>query len=264
MMMISPEAAKALLGVSLTACVTAFGFTVKGAIEWYEGKTHGEIRFLLGLVGVIAAAAISVVLYSKGFSVAEGSKESEGSGDFGSGSIIENPDEKESRVERKSYEGGVYTGEIDLDTKKPDGSGIMYYSDGNVYDGSWKNGKPDGTGLMTYKNGDTYDGQWKDGKRDGYGTYTWKDNRKYIGYYKNDMRDGRGEFFGWTGFIKEYGWSGDYTGTSKENYFDGEGCFVFENGDQFEGIFLAGQFWNGTYTYSNGAQLQITGGVPST
>lgn len=258
--MINSEAARVLFGIFFTAGLTALGFTVKGAIMWGHGEGNGKTYFLVGLAGVIIAVTISAFLYIKGFSVTEEPKESENIGDIATTEI---PEDKEPLVSGKSYEGGTYTGEIDPETKKPDGSGKMYYSDGNIYDGNWKNGLPDGTGVMTYKNGDTYSGNWKNGKRDGYGTYTWQDNRQYTGYYKNGLRDGQGEFTGWTGFTKEYGWSGNYIGTSKEDYFDGEGSFIFENGDQFNGVFRAGQFWDGIYTYSNGTQLQITDGVPS-
>lgn len=260
----SPEAEIALFSVFAAAGMTALGFTVKGAIEWYEGKRRGKICCLLGLVGIIIAVAISIFLYNMVYSVGEGTEKLDGPEDQKDDAIISYPEEKESFVKGKVYRGGTYTGEIDLKTKMPDGSGTMYYNDGNMYDGSWGNGLPDGNGTMTYANGDTYNGHWKNGKRDGYGTYTWQDNRKYAGYYKNDMRDGEGEYFGWTGFSKEYGWNGNYTGTSKEDYFDGEGYFIFENGDQFEGVFRVGQFWDGTYTYSNGVQVRITGGIPST
>lgn len=259
----SPEAAKLLLSVFAAACIPAFGFAVNGAIGWHSGKEQGKLRFILGLTGVIIAAIICVFLYNKGFPAAEETGEPEAPGNSVTDSNPDVPVEKDSFVRGKSYEGGTYTGEIDLETKKPDGSGMMYYSDGSMYDGNWKNGLPDGDGEMTYQNGDTYNGQWKEGKREGYGTYVWCDDRQYIGYYKDDLRNGEGEYVGWTGFTKTYGWSGNYTGTSKDNYFEGEGRFVFDNGDQFEGVFRAGQFWDGTYTYNSGAQFQIVNGVPS-
>lgn len=44
------------------------------------------------------------------------------------------------------------------------------FSNGDMYQGEWKNGKPDGIGTMTYMLGGAYEGEWKNGKRDGKGT----------------------------------------------------------------------------------------------
>lgn len=43
------------------------------------------------------------------------------------------------------------------------------FSNGDMYEGQWKNGKPDGIGTMTYMLGGSYEGEWKNGKRDGKG-----------------------------------------------------------------------------------------------
>ncbi len=47
----------------------------------------------------------------------------------------------------------------------PDGTGQMTYSNGDVYEGEWKEGKRNGTGKMTYRNGDVYEGEWKNGEK---------------------------------------------------------------------------------------------------
>lgn len=262
----NPEAAREILfNVSVTACIAALGFTGKCAVDWYNGKENGKLGFLLGLAGILIAVIVSAFLYVKEIGdgdepkepenpvsapVSDSSREGKTSGDEG------------AYVQGKSFMGGSYTGQINPETKMPEGRGQMYYNDGSVYDGSWKNGQRDGDGVMDYKGGDTYDGEWKNDKRDGYGTYTWQDGRRYIGCYKNDLRDGEGDYIGWTGFVDEYSWSGNYSGISKEDYFEGEGSFTFTNDDQFNGIFHANRFWDGTYTYADGRQFQIADGVP--
>jgi len=38
-------------------------------------------------------------------------------------------------------------------------------TDGEKYEGKWKNGKKHGQGTMTWSSGGKYVGEWKDGKR---------------------------------------------------------------------------------------------------
>jgi len=47
------------------------------------------------------------------------------------------------------------------------------FSNGDMYQGEWKNGKPDGIGTMTYMLGGSYEGEWKNGKRDGKGVMSF-------------------------------------------------------------------------------------------
>lgn len=145
--------------------------------------------------------------------------------------------------------GASYSGYYNTETEKPEGQGIMKYSDGGIYDGNWENGIRQGEGIMKYNNGDIYDGDWEDGKKCGKGTYTWQDGRKYDGDYKDDMREGEGTFSGWTGFEEKYGygWKGTYKGTNKEDKFEGQGNFYFDNGGEFGGIFFDNGLWTGKY-----------------
>ena len=39
---------------------------------------------------------------------------------------------------------------------------------------------------MTWSNGDKYEGEWKDGELHGQGTLTWSSGEKYVGEFKND------------------------------------------------------------------------------
>jgi len=42
----------------------------------------------------------------------------------------------------------------------------MTYSNGDVYEGDWRDGNPHGKGKMTYSNGHVYEGDWRDGKHE--------------------------------------------------------------------------------------------------
>ena len=44
---------------------------------------------------------------------------------------------------------------------KREGKGIMYYKDGEKYDGEWKNGLFEGKGIYYFKNGNRYEGEFK-------------------------------------------------------------------------------------------------------
>ena len=46
-----------------------------------------------------------------------------------------------------------------------EGKGIKYLSDGDRYEGDWKNNLPEGKGVYYYNNGNRYEGEWKNGKK---------------------------------------------------------------------------------------------------
>lgn len=43
----------------------------------------------------------------------------------------------------------------------------MWYSNGNIYVGSWENDLKHGQGKMTYASGEIYEGEWSEGGLDG-------------------------------------------------------------------------------------------------
>ena len=56
------------------------------------------------------------------------------------------------------------------------------------YNGQVENGEPSGLGVIYYPNGNMYIGEWKDGKRNGQGTFTYPDDgRNYEGEWKGDI-----------------------------------------------------------------------------
>jgi hypothetical protein len=69
---------------------------------------------------------------------------------------------------------GIYTGQVRVDSGKPEGKGIMEYSQGPLhqYDGDWSSGLWEGQGTCTLKNGDEYKGEFVQHERHGNGAYT--------------------------------------------------------------------------------------------
>merc|ERR1712159_556482 len=68
----------------------------------------------------------------------------------------------------------------------------MTYVNGDVYEGSWKDGELDGKGKMTYKkDGDIYEGEWVRGNFHREGTYTSTEldmSFTYKGRFENGKR----------------------------------------------------------------------------
>lgn len=60
------------------------------------------------------------------------------------------------------------------------------------YIGEYSNGLPNGKGVAYFSNGDIYDGDWINGKREGKGKITYEDGSTYEGEFKNDMFNGQG------------------------------------------------------------------------
>jgi hypothetical protein len=87
---------------------------------------------------------------------------------------------------------GIYTGQMDSNSHKPHGNGIMNYEDGRIYNGDWCDGRWHGYGIATFSNGDTYEGNYNYDQRHGIGTYRWSDGRVYSGTFQADKRHGKG------------------------------------------------------------------------
>lgn len=62
---------------------------------------------------------------------------------------------------------------------------------------------------MKYSNGETYDGEWKEGIFDGQGTYTWLNGSSYSGGYRRGEEDGKGTFTDGNGKVTKGIWSNE-------------------------------------------------------
>lgn len=99
-------------------------------------------------------------------------------------------------------DGGRYEGNLLVDGRRvhsPKGwdidEGVRYYYDDN------------GPATMFYSNGDIYKGYWKNDKRDGEGVMIWNDGSRYDGYWKDDMMHGCGKIISPKGKEKKGYWS---------------------------------------------------------
>jgi len=71
------------------------------------------------------------------------------------------------------------------------GKGIYLYSNGEKYEGQFKNGKRHGRGRLNFPDSSKYIGQFKNGKRHGQGILNFPDGGYYIGEWKDDLLKGQ-------------------------------------------------------------------------
>lgn len=182
------------------------------------------------------------------------------------------PDEPvEWKGPTRLLDGSVYVGEWSSEGF-PQGKGIMYYIDGgicegywkegklhdkgrrvspkgDIYTGTWNHGKMQDQGVMEFANKSTYTGSWANDKQHGQGCETWPDGSRFEGYFENGFKCGKGLFL-WSdgtsyegefqkdvieGFGK-YKWTNrNYEGTWKDGKMHGKGLFKWDDGKVFEG-----------------------------
>jgi hypothetical protein len=171
-------------------------------------------------------------------------------------------------------DGSIYVGE--WSTKGyPQGKGIMYYKDGgicegywkegklhdkgrrvtpkgDVYTGGWLDGKMHGQGTMEFVNKSTFNGNWLNDKQHGIGIETWPDGSRFEGNYENGLKSGKGKFNWADGTSYEGDFKNDliegtgkyiwpnrsYEGTWKEGKMHGKGLFKWTDGKVFEGEYV--------------------------
>ncbi|WP_019680043.1 hypothetical protein, partial [Ruminococcus flavefaciens] len=74
----------------------------------------------------------------------------------------------------------------------PDAQRTLKFDNGTYIGEVDFNGKIHGKGVFTYTNGNKYEGSFKEGVKHGRGVFTWADGNVYEGEYENDMRNGIG------------------------------------------------------------------------
>ncbi|KAJ8003567.1 hypothetical protein DPEC_G00149690 [Dallia pectoralis] len=97
---------------------------------------------------------------------------------------------KDGHLKEATYEGRWLAG-------KPNGRGVVKWSDGRTYTGTFKNGLEDSFGEYiipnkTLNKNDHYQGYWKEGKMHGLGTFKYASGEMYEGFFKDNMRHGHG------------------------------------------------------------------------
>ncbi|KAG2433134.1 hypothetical protein HYH02_012835 [Chlamydomonas schloesseri] len=167
-----------------------------------------------------------------------------------------------NNAQRTSY----YRGQWLEDTKH--GVGVMRYDNGDMYDGQWESDRKRGLGTMRWEGSrQQYAGEWDNNMPSGTGLHVWFSEQeasipthaqllmhnRYYGHFKNGRRHGYGVLYYATGARYEGYWQGDLK--------QGQGCYVFENGEVWVGAFAQdrpvlapGETFAPT---STGVQLQI-------
>jgi hypothetical protein len=118
--------------------------------------------------------------------------------------------------------GGVdiyYVGYVNKD-QKASGNGVGVYSNGNTYEGQWKNGKKHGLGMYKFPDGEYYEGDFEQDKRQGFGKYMRKSGEYYKGYWQADFREGEGVIYDKNGNVIKSGiWKQDKLVTEQKVSF---------------------------------------------
>ncbi|EAR83829.1 MORN motif protein (macronuclear) [Tetrahymena thermophila SB210] len=159
------------------------------------------------------------------------------------------------------------------------GRGFMIYSNGDIYEGSFKNNTAHEYGVFKTIDGQTYKGQWQNGEKHGKGDYQDKyyqyignfcrgckqgegvlefyDTFRYKGQFQNNKFQGQGELEYLDGsrrkYIGEYQdnkKSGqghfiwplyEYKGQYQDDLRNGQGDIIFNEGIKVSGIFVNGK-----------------------
>jgi len=141
------------------------------------------------------------------------------------------------------------------------------------YDGGCQSGKAHGRGLAIGK--DIYEGDFANGLPHGQGTYTWLDKQcftgqfingvaqvPHVGCYVADVRL-QGSYSGECRNGKAYGRGkavgiDTYEGGFIDGTLDGQGTYVWANGDRYLGRFKKGEpYGRGTMMYVDGTKENV-------
>ena len=126
--------------------------------------------------------------------------------------------------------------------------GIYIHKDGTIFEGEWMNNHPDGEGKETLPDGSSFVGIFCDGNKVE-GTFKWENGSSYyIGKFKNNVFEGEG-IFHWND-------GKEYNGTWKNGQMEGKGILIYPDGSKYEGDFMKGKkhgygkfIWNQNKSY---------------
>jgi len=121
----------------------------------------------------------------------------------------------------------------------------MYFSNGDSYQGDFKEDRLEGYGKINYRNGDHYTGDWKNNKAHGNGKYVFHDGDRYIGKFVAGKFHGKG--------IMKYADGAQYEGYWASNKKHGKGTYLANNGIRRTGSWAYGKFIK-TETHQNYTQ----------
>ena len=185
-----------------------------------------------------------------------------------------NPNLVWNKIELPS--GDVFEGYIDSKTGKIEGFGTFHLSNGESFEGMYKNGDRTGFGVYHWPSGDSYEGMWKDDGKSGFGIYLgstdkyyymmagewrkdmkdgyirihWRDNNIDLGLFKNDKLVGEmlkieEQYEDWNGFWENMAledgsfYTGEYN-TNGGDFVEGYGIRTYPDGSKYIGKFKEG------------------------
>ena len=79
-----------------------------------------------------------------------------------------------------------------------------------------------GLGVYLYSNGDVYNGMFKNGMKHGRGTYKYANGEEFVGKYKENMKNEKGKFK----YLNGDCFDGDYA----NDKYNGKGIYTYANG----------------------------------
>lgn len=104
------------------------------------------------------------------------------------------------------------------------GWGKYYYSDGHTYEGYIQNGAVSEYGKYCFADGTIYKGKLVNEKKEGYGIEVRLDGSRYEGTFRNDVRAGYGTYYLPNGF--------KYVGNFRSGSCHGYGILYWSNGKE--------------------------------
>ncbi|CAG9331241.1 unnamed protein product [Blepharisma stoltei] len=108
------------------------------------------------------------------------------------------------------------------------------FENGEIYIGEFgTHFMRNGQGSHKWTNGDFYEGNWKNDRRSGYGRMLYIDSGVYEGYWKHDKKHGKGKLTTKNGSVLEGVWVSDK--------LHGKAIINCPSGDLFEGFFINGK-----------------------
>jgi hypothetical protein len=161
-----------------------------------------------------------------------------------------------------------YSGELNINSEKH-GKGFLLKENGSKYEGIWKedqliygryidsdgsmsegffmNNKLTGLGSFLTLGSYSYEGNFIENEKSGIGKEETFDY-SYEGEFKNNYKNGHGkQIFKNLGDI--------FVGEFKEDKISGNGCYLFKNGEKYNGSFEDGMMHGfGTYTWPDGSE----------
>lgn len=119
------------------------------------------------------------------------------------------------------------------------------FSNGDTYQGAWRNNRPHGQGRYLTLKGDEYAGTFHNGRFQGEGTFRFSNGDVYQGQWQDGQMHGRGEMKYQNGNV--------YSGEWAEGVRQGKGELVYRSGSFYKGNWLADEKSGKGYTqYRNG------------